>query len=342
MKLAAVVIGRNEGIRLLRSLHTLRLLHPDIPVLYADSASNDGSPERVRSQGIYVHQLDRNRPLNASRARREGADRLLALHPDIEAILFLDGDCELQSGFLDAAVAALESDTRIGAVCGWRRERHPDVSLYNKLHDIEWTSGRVGDIRACGGDAVFRVAALHGAGSWDPSILAGEEPELCGRLRDRGWRIVRLDVPMTAHDAEMTQLSQFLLRERRTGYGALDVLLRAGPEQHPNFATITRRARLWTIGPALLLVIGSLMGASLLGWIGLLAGPVAVLLACGLQAARLTHSFARVGLSISEALAASVLTLLGKWWQLIGQIDLARVRRQTSASSFEFRDPEVS
>jgi hypothetical protein len=44
---------------------------------------------------------------------------------------------------------------------------------------------------------------MHGETPENPRAAqsAGEEPELCVRLRRRGWRILRLDAEMTRHDA---------------------------------------------------------------------------------------------------------------------------------------------
>jgi hypothetical protein len=50
-------------------------------------------------------------------------------------------------------------------------------------------------------------------------LIAGEEPELCVRLRGVGWRIHRLSAEMTLHDAAMTHIGQWWRRTVRTGYG---------------------------------------------------------------------------------------------------------------------------
>ena len=55
----------------------------------------------------------------------------------------------------------------------------------------------MGAARACGGDALMRTAALAEVGGYDPNLIAGEEPELCVRLRAAGWQIYTLDREMT-------------------------------------------------------------------------------------------------------------------------------------------------
>ena len=77
---------------------------------------------------------------------------------------------------------------------------HPEASVYNRLCDFEWDTP-VGDAEACGGDFLARAAAFGSVGGFDERMIAGEEPELCYRLRRGGWRIHRADHAMTLHDA---------------------------------------------------------------------------------------------------------------------------------------------
>ena len=68
-------------------------------------------------------------------------------------------------------------------VCGRRRERFPDRSIYNRLCDIEWDTP-IGRANACGGDAMIRADAFAQVDGYRADLIAGEEPELCLRLRD--------------------------------------------------------------------------------------------------------------------------------------------------------------
>lgn len=218
-RLGLVAIGRNEGDRLKRCL---RSIPQDIPVVYVDSASNDDSVAFARLNNATVIELDMERPFSAARARNEGLDALRQIKPDIEFVQFVDGDCELVSGWLTKATAFLASNITVAAVCGRRRERHPDASFYNLMCDEEWNTP-VGQAKACGGDAMFRVKPFINVGGYDPTIIAGEEPELCQRLRGADWQIWRLDAQMTIHDADMHQFAQWWNRAIRSGFGYAQV-----------------------------------------------------------------------------------------------------------------------
>jgi len=211
----AVVIGRNEGQRLITCLESL-LTSLDC-IVYVDSGSSDNSLLVAAERGVDCVSLDLSMPFTAARARNEGAAYLLKKHPNLAYIQFVDGDCEVQSQWVVLAQNYLDNNPQCAVVCGRRRERYPDQSIYNQLCDIEWNTP-VGDALACGGDALFRVSTFNQIGGYNESLIAGEEPELCFRLRQEGWKVFRLDEDMTLHDAAITHFSQWWNRAKRAGY----------------------------------------------------------------------------------------------------------------------------
>ncbi len=237
-----VAIGRNEGARLVRCLQSCA--REQVPVVYVDSGSTDDSPAAARRLGASVLALDMSRPFTAARARNEGLQELIRLHPQTQWVQFLDGDCELVAGWITAASAFLESHPDVVAACGRRVERFPDASIYNRLCDIEWNTP-TGEASAFGGDVLVRVRPLREAGGYREDLIAGEEPELCVRLRARRWRIWRLAHDMTLHDAGMTRWKQWWKRSVRAGHAFAEGawLHGAPPERH--FVAETRRALLW-------------------------------------------------------------------------------------------------
>jgi glycosyltransferase involved in cell wall biosynthesis len=213
-RVGVVVIGRNEGERLARCLGSL---HVSGPVLYVDSGSSDGSPALAARAGATVLALDASAPFTAARGRNAGLEALRRDHPEVEFAQLVDGDCVLADGWLSAALAEIRSGPGIAIVCGRRRERFPDASVYNLLCDLEW-DGEVGEVADCGGDSLVRVAALAAVGDFRSGMIAGEEPELCFRLRAAGWTIRRIAAEMTLHDAAIYEFSQWWRRQVRAGY----------------------------------------------------------------------------------------------------------------------------
>ncbi|WP_175582257.1 glycosyltransferase family 2 protein [Phaeobacter sp. HF9A] len=246
----AVVIGRNEGARLLACLDSLAGRFRRI--IYVDSGSTDGSVEAARARGAEVVALDMTRPFTAARARNAG---LAQLGPtDDSLVQLLDGDCTLHPDWIAKATAFLATEPEVAVVCGRRREEHPEASIYNRLCDAEWNTP-IGEALACGGDALIRRAALAGIGGYRDDLIAGEEPEMCLRLRRAGWKIWRLDAEMTLHDARMMRLGQWWQRSRRAGHAFAEGAFLHGAPPDRHWVKETRRALLWgAVLPSLLLV----------------------------------------------------------------------------------------
>ena len=217
-----VTIGRNEGERLLRCFHSLKnQLDLDMPIVYVDSGSTDGSVEKAQEMNIEVVNLDMSVPFTMARGRNAGFQYLLTHYPDLEFVHFIDGDCELLPGWLSKALEFIQTDPQVAIVCGRRRERFPEASPYNRLADMEWNTP-IGEATECGGDALMRVAAIKEVGGYNPTLICGEEPEMCIRLRRKGWHIWRLDADMTLHDAAMLQFGQWWKRSIRGGWAVAE------------------------------------------------------------------------------------------------------------------------
>ena len=264
----AVVIGRNEGARLVACLASLqgRVRR----VVYVDSGSTDDSVAAAERAGAEVVALDMARPFTAARARNAGLERL----EGDGLVQFIDGDCVLDPGWIETARAHLAAHPRVAVVCGRRREVAPEASIYNRLCDREWDTP-IGEARACGGDALMRLGAVRAVGGFAPSLIAGEEPELCLRLRAAGWRIWRLDAEMTRHDAAMTRFPQWWARSRRAGHAFAEGAALHGRGPHQHWVAETRRALTWGAGLPLVVVLLALAWDAAALWL-LLVYPAQV------------------------------------------------------------------
>lgn len=311
-----VVIGRNEGERLRRCLESVR---GEAQVVYVDSGSTDRSVELARRMGAQVVELDMRQPFTAARARNAGWRRLLECCPDIEYVQFVDGDCEVVPGWLSLARAYLRDHPRAAAVCGQRRERHPERSVYNRLCDLEWIKPP-GIIQAFGGDVMLRADVLDASGGYRDDLIAGEEPELCVRLRRAGWELHALRDDMTLHDAAMTSFRQWWQRVVRSGYAyAAGVALHGrSPERH--WVRESARTWLWSLGPMALVLV------FLPAW-GL--GALAILGVYPLQVLRL---FLRSEGSWRDRGLQSVFHTLSRFPELVGQCRYLRDRWQRRPS----------
>lgn len=262
-----VLIGRNEGDRLVRCLASIA--DPRLPVVYVDSGSTDPSVERARARAEVV-ELDASTPFTAARGRNAGFEALLRSHPHVGLVQFVDGDCELAPGWIDAAARHLASAPDVAVVFGRRRERHPDASLWNLCADVEW-DGAAGEASSCGGDAMIRADVLREVGGYDPTLIAGEEPDLCLRIRRLGHRIVRIDHEMTLHDANLLRFGQWWRRQARSGHAYAETVWRQRGAADPERVRRVRSVLFWAGAlPAIAALLAfPTRGASLLlllGW----------------------------------------------------------------------------
>lgn len=233
-RIGAVVIGRNEGERLVRCLKSLITQLPsDIPVVYVDSGSTDGSVEMAKSLGVCALALDLSIPFTMARGRNTGFSYLIEHFPALEYVQFVDGDCELLPGWIGKATQTLDNNEKLAVVCGRRRERFPDASPYNRLADMEWNTP-LGEAKFCGGDAMIRVSAIKEVNGYSDRLICGEEPEMSIRLRQRGWKIERIDAEMTLHDAAMLKFGQWWKRSIRGGWAVAEgkAMHGAAPESY--------------------------------------------------------------------------------------------------------------
>lgn len=300
-----VVIGRNEGVRLQRCLLSVRD-QADV-VVYVDSGSTDGSVSMALGLGVAVVQLDMATPFTAARARNEGFAKLITIRPDLVYVQFVDGDCEVVANWLEKAQSFLDSHPTLGVVCGRRRERSPQRSIFNLLCDIEWDTP-IGEAKACGGDAMFKATAFDTVGGYRGDLIAGEEPELCVRLRAAGWKVWRLDAEMTLHDAAMTKFGQWWKRSMRGGYAYAEGAYLHGAPPVGHSVRESRRIWFWGLG----LPLGVSATTFAFGWLALWLALV-----YPIQIIRLTLRGTR---SLQENSIQALFLVLGKFPELQGQL----------------------
>ena len=329
--LGIVVIGRNEGERLRRCLDSVT--RRDSLVVYVDSGSTDDSVRIAQELGVEVVELDGSRPFTMALGRNTGFERLMELDAQVELVQFIDGDCELVQGWLAAASRLLTECGDVGAVCGRRRERLPESSIYNRLTDMDW-AGPTGEVLFAGGDVMMRAAVFRAVGWYDESMIAGEDPEICVRIRQAKWKIVRLDRDMTLHDAAIYRFGQWWRRAVRGGHAyAEGAHLHRSSAERP-WARDCRSTWAW----GLVLPVASLAAACWTqGW------SLLLLVLYPIWVARIAlRRRTGFGDPWTNSLAYGAFCMLGKTPQMLGLLSYLwhRLRGQRSAL-IEYKSPET-
>jgi GT2 family glycosyltransferase len=314
-RIGAVVIGRNEGQRLVNCLHSLK---GEVDLLiYVDSGSTDGSMQAAEALGAQTVLLSRDVPFTAARARNAGFEKIMARPDAPEFVQFVDGDCTLEAGYLTHAAEALAAEARLGLVTGWRAEIHPDASIYNEMCHFEWHRP-AGEIMACGGDMMVRASAFEAIGGFNPEVIAAEDDEFCTRLRKAGHKLRRLPIPMTHHDANITRFGEWWSRAVRTGHGFEQV-----NDLHPDYFVRERR-RMWVFGGVLPVL--ALVGAVLF-WPLLLL----ILALYAVSYLRTVRGLVKDGLQRNRAQKHAVYLFLSKFPNIIGAARYRKRKRLGSA-----------
>jgi GT2 family glycosyltransferase len=272
---AIVVIGRNEGDRLLTCLESVR--GADVSVLYVDSGSSDGSAARAAPLCDQVIELDPARPFSAARGRNEGFAAALLRSPGIQWVQFIDGDCTLSPTWLRAATQAMAADERRAVVIGPLQELHPDASTYNRLCALEWKSppGDLTNFGSLGGIMLVRASVFAQLGGFNEKVIAGEDSEFGVRVGEAGFKITKIAAGMATHDADIHRFGQWWTRTVRSGHATGQRFSLNGSGAARDCAREHRSVIFWGLAlpAAVLLLAWPTRGVSLL----LLAGYVVLI-----------------------------------------------------------------
>ena len=300
----AVIIGRNEGERLVKALASVT---PQVRrVVYVDSGSTDQSVLHAQDAGAMVVALDMTTPFTAARARNAGFAAIKEHGQLPDAVQFVDGDCAILPNWISAGSDHMSAHDDVALVVGQKSELNRDLTVFNQMSDVEWKRP-AGDIDACSGNMMIRTSAFEEIGGFDPNVIAAEDDELCTRLRKASWRLVRIPVPMAQHDGGHMRFSQWWKRAERTGHGFAQV-----GHMHADYF-VRERQRAWVYGCILPLL-------AIVGAFGSFIVPILVLGVYAMSYTRTMRGLEADGLPRGEAMRHAVFLTLSKFPNVIGMI----------------------
>jgi GT2 family glycosyltransferase len=227
VRLSYCIVNTSGRDDLMACLDAIRSTHPgdlDSEVLVLDNASDDGSVGAVEgwiagagSFGEQVRLIARER-----RAGKSENDSLLLREAAGGLCLLLNEDSELQPGAVEALVAAMDADPRVGVAgarlldpagaeldCAWRlpglgtslaqavflHRRFVTQSDGEDTRDVGWVQSAAMMVR--------REAAAE-VGYLDPRIFVySDETDFEKRLHDAGWRILFVPGARAIHHEQL-------------------------------------------------------------------------------------------------------------------------------------------
>jgi N-acetylglucosaminyl-diphospho-decaprenol L-rhamnosyltransferase len=227
VRLSYCIVNTSGRDDLLTCLDAIRGVHPagiEAEVLVLDNASDDGSPEAVRTWiagagalGAAVRLIERDR-----RAGKAENDTLLLREARGELCLLLNEDSELREGAVQALLGALDADPEAAAAgaqlldpageplgCAWRlpglgTSLAQALFLHRRLVTQSGASQtrRVGWVQSSA--MLVRRSAAAEIGYLDPRFFVySDETDFCKRLHDAGWRILFVPAATAVHHEQL-------------------------------------------------------------------------------------------------------------------------------------------
>ena len=105
---------------------------------------------------------------------------------------------------------------------------------------------------------MIKLKPFLDVGGFNPAIIAGEEPDLCYRLRKVGGRIFHLDTPMVHHDANILKFNQWWKRSIRGGYAYANGFILHRKDKRGYYAKEVRSIIIWGFSMPLFILLLSL------------------------------------------------------------------------------------
>jgi GT2 family glycosyltransferase len=212
---SVVIITRNQAWNTARLVESVLANAKRAEVTLVDSASTDQTVEIAARYPISVLLINQQQRLTAALGRNVGY-----LHSTGDIVLFLDGDMELCAGWLERAIETFSQNPDLAVLTG--KVVDLPLATLGPAGDLALDGDHslsVTDIRQGGGAAAYRRSVLEEVGLFIPDLYSYEEPELCIRIRQSGYRVGLLDYPIAYHySAPSDRPSTVLGRWRRNLY----------------------------------------------------------------------------------------------------------------------------
>jgi len=254
--LSYVVIGYNEGKRLQSCFNSIRNATFDgmeYEIIYVDAGSTDESINIAKMS--HIDQI-----IEGDKRRLAAESRNLGWRAaNADFIHFLDGDMTLDKDWPLMAMRFLSNNETVGVVCGKLEELNRNA--FYQAVELDWKQIE-GEIRYCGGAALWRKEILHQLNGFPEDVSSGEEPLLCHRVRNElGLNIYQLNHRMVIHDLGFLNWGDILRRHVRCGKGLSEISTRLYHSHEKLWLKETINAILWScfiIFLFILMMIGSI------------------------------------------------------------------------------------
>jgi len=184
-------------------------------LILVDNGSTDGSVEFVREHAGDAARMFLCPGLTVAAMRNAGARASTG-----EFLSFIDVDCEVSPDYYETALRVLH--TTDAAATGSRyalpETPHWTESVWDRMHrNLE--DGYVSTLN--GGNLFVRASAFWAVDGFRESLVSGEDPDLCTRLREAGFAIYEDHKVRVIHHGNPKTLHGFFRKEIWRGLGMI-------------------------------------------------------------------------------------------------------------------------
>ncbi|WP_011582197.1 MULTISPECIES: glycosyltransferase [Chelativorans] len=246
MSVSIIIKTLNEEKRIASTIeHALAGLPGGLgEVIVADSGSTDRTAEIVSHYPVTMVQI-----IDPAKPSCGLGGQLGFQYARYDLICLLDGDMDLEPSFLPDAINYLQNHTDVAGVTGHVQEMNLSNLEFSRRVTRNAPENRVGEIDRMNGGGLYRRAAIESIGYLTDRNLHGyEEFDLGIRLRNAGWRLVRLDRRFVQHYGHVENSYRLLVRRWKSKYlFGIGELLRAAMGK-PHFLCLLKELpelRLW-------------------------------------------------------------------------------------------------
>jgi glycosyltransferase involved in cell wall biosynthesis len=196
IKLSVILISKNQEWNVKRLVESVLEETKELSreVILVDSASTDGTVEVASVLPISVLRLSAEQRLTPAAGRYVGYQ-----HTTGRLVLFMDGDMELCPGWLEKAMRVLRNRPDIAAITGRVIDLPKAAGPKDKPPMANEGTETFTEILYAGGAFLYRRSVLEQVGTFNPFLYSDEEPELCFRIRNASYRIVKHQYPIAYH-----------------------------------------------------------------------------------------------------------------------------------------------
>ena len=238
-QITVIVKALNEEKRIAACLHAavLALKGLDAELLVVDSVSTDRTVDIARSFPVRIVQFD-----DAAQRSCGAAVELGWRHSRGDLIYVLDADMLLQVGFLQQAMAYLQSHPHVAAVGGNLLDTSLRTVADRQRARVSAALVAPREVSELGGGGLYRRNAIAQVGYLaHQSLVAYEEAELGVRLRACGWTLVRLPQTAVLHEGHPENNLQMLSRLWANGRAKSGATFLKSAVGKPWFALVLRK-----------------------------------------------------------------------------------------------------